>query len=274
MSELGYVEGRNLIVEARFADGVDQRLSALATELVQSKVDVIVTTGGPVNLAARAATKTIPIVMTVSSNPVGQGLAASLARPGGNITGMSTVNNEIGPKQVELLLETLRKDALIAVLENPNNPALRPTANNIQAAAQRRGKQVRVVPAGTPEQIERGFAAMSSSHADALIVLSDTFFLQQASQISTLALEHRLPSMFVNPEYALAGGLMSYGSDITGNFRRIATYVDKILKGAKPGDLPIEQPTQFELVINMKTAKGLGITIPQRVLLRADRVIE
>jgi len=274
MRELGYVEGKNLVVEARFADGVQQRLPALADELVRARVEVIVTGGGPATIAARAATKTIPIVITASPDPVREGLAASLARPGGNITGLSGITTDVGPKQVELLVETVRNLSRIAVLLNPSNPAHPADAASLRAAAQKAGKQVQVVRAGTPEEIERGLATLAGSRGDALIVLGDTFFVQQMRQLSTLTLKHRLPAIFQIPEFVLAGGLMSYGANVTGNYRHVATYVDKIIKGAKPGDLPIEQPMKLELVVNMKTAKALGIKIPQSVLLRADRVIE
>ena len=274
MRELGYVEGKNFVIEARFADGVNQGLSGLAAELVESKVDVIVTTGSPANIAAQRATRTIPIVVTVSSDPIGEKLAASLARPGGNVTGLSSVNVDVVQKHVELLTTTLPRLLRIAVLLSPDNAGHAPMLENIRGAAQRTDKQVQVVRAGTTEEIERGFAAMTSGRADALIILGDTFFLQQIRQIAGFALKRRLPSIATIPEYAEAGGLMSYGSNITAGFRRAATYVDKILKGAKPGDLPIEQPTTYELVVNSRTAKALGIAIPQELLLRADKVIE
>ena len=274
MRDLGYVEGKNFVIEARFADGVNQSLSGLAAELVESKVDVIVTTGSPANIAAQRATRTIPIVVTVSSDPIGEKLAASLARPGGNVTGLSSVNVDVVQKHVELLTTTLPRLLRIAVLLNPDNAGHAPMLENIRGAAQRTDKQVQVVRAGTTEEIERGFAAMTSGRADALIILGDTFFLQQIRQIAGFALKRRLPSIATIPEYAEAGGLMSYGSNITAGFRRAATYVDKILKGAKPGDLPIEQPTTYELVVNSRTAKALGIAIPQELLLRADKVIE
>ncbi len=274
MRELGYVEGKNFVIEARFADGVNQSLPGLAAELVESKVDVIVTTGSPANIAAQRATRTIPIVVTVSSDPIGEKLAASLARPGGNVTGLSSVNVDVVQKHVELLATTLPRLLRIAVLLNPDNAGHAPMLENIRGAAQRTDKQVQVVRAGTTEEIERGFAAMTSGRADALIILGDTFFLQQIRQIAGFALKRRLPSIATIPEYAEAGGLMSYGSNITAGFRRAATYVDKILKGAKPGDLPIEQPTTYELVVNSRTAKALGIAIPQELLLRADKVIE
>ncbi len=274
MRELGYVEGKNFVIEARFADGVNQSLPGLAAELVESKVDVIVTTGSPANIAAQRATRTIPIVVTVSSDPIGERLAASLARPGGNVTGLSSVNVDVVQKHVELLTRTLPRLLRIAVLLNPDNAGHAPMLENIRGAAQRTDKQVQVVRAGTTEEIERGFAAMTSGRADALIILGDTFFLQQIRQIAGFALKRRLPSIATIPEYAEAGGLMSYGSNITAGFRRAATYVDKILKGAKPGDLPIEQPTTYELVVNSRTAKALGIAIPQELLLRADKVIE
>jgi putative ABC transport system substrate-binding protein len=274
MRELGYVEGKNFVVEARFADGANQRLPGLAAELVESKVDLIVATGAQVNMAAQQATRTIPIVTTVASDPVAQKLAASLARPGGNFTGLSAVSVDLVVKHVELLTTTLPRLSRIAVLLNPDNTGHPPMLKNVQAAAARTNKQVRAVPAGTAAEIERGFAAMAGIHADACIVLGDTFFLQEIRRIADLALKRRLPSIGAVPEYPEAGGLMSYGASVTAGFRRAASYVDKILKGAKPGDLPIEQPTTFELVVNSRTAKALGIAIPQELLLRADKVIE
>jgi len=274
MRDLGYVEGKHFVIEARYADGKTERLPDLAAELVRSKVDVIVATGTPLYQALHKATKTIPIVITTSPDPVRDGFAASLARPGGNFTGLSSNNAEAIPKHVELLMTAVPRLSRIAVLRNPDNVGSFPQLKSIQAAAQKTGLQVLPVDARTPDGIERGFSTMAKERAEAVIIPGDTFFLQQVRQIAELALKHRLPSTYVTREYAEAGGFMSYGQNITENFRRAATYVDKILKGAKPGELPIEQPTIFELVINRKTARAIGLTIPQELLLRADRVIE
>jgi len=274
MRDLGYVEGKHFVIEARYADGKTERLPDLAAELVRSKVDVIVATGTPLYQALQKATKTIPIVITTSPDPVRDGFAASLARPGGNFTGLSSNNAEAIPKHVELLMTAVPRLSRIAVLRNPDNVGSFPQLKSIQAAAQKTGLQVLPVDARTPDGIERGFSTMAKERAEAVIIPGDTFFLQQVRQIAELALKHRLPSTYVTREYAEAGGFMSYGQNITENFRRAATYVDKILKGAKPGELPIEQPTIFELVINRKTARAIGLTIPQELLLRADRVIE
>ncbi len=274
MRELGYVEGKNLVIEARFADGKTGPLPDLAAELVRLKVDIIVATGTPVYQVLQKATKTIPIVITVSADPVGEGFAASLARPGGNITGLSSANLDLTAKHLELLMTAVPRLSRVAVLINPAHRGHPARLKIIQAAAVRTGTQVLPVDAPTPDGIERGFASMSRERAQAVIILGDSFFDQQERQITALALKHRLPSIFVVRDFAEAGGLMSYGQNQADNFRRAATYVDKILKGAKPGDLPIEQPTKFELVVNMKTAKALGIKIPRSILVRADKVIE
>jgi len=274
MRELGYVEGKHFVIEARYADGKAGPLPDFAAELVRLNVDIIVANGTPVYHALRQATKTIPIVITVSADPVSEGFAASLARPGGNFTGLSSANVELTPKHLELLMTAVPRLSRVAVLMNPAHSGHPARLKIIQAAAQKTGMQVLPVDAPTPDGIERAFGTMARERAGALIILGDSFFVQQIRQIAELALKHRLPSIYVNRDFADAGGLMSYGQNQTDNFRRAATYVDKILKGAKPGDLPIEQPTAFELVINRKTAKAFGLTIPQELVLRADRVIE
>lgn len=274
MRDLGYVEGKNLVIEARFADGISERLPGLATELVQLKVDVVVATGVPVYHALQKVTRTIPVVITVAADPVGEGFAASLARPGGNFTGLASGNVELFPKQIELLKIAMPKLSRIAVLWNPGNDAHPVRLKQLQAIAQKAGIQALGVGGRTPDDIERGFATMTRERAEAVIALNDTFFIQQLRQIAELSTRHKLPSLFGAIEYAEAGGLIGYGQNVTDNFRRAATYVDKILKGAKPGDLPIEQPTQLSLVINRRTAKAIGLTIPQELVLRADRVIE
>ena len=274
MRELGYVEGKNLVIEWRFADGIYERLAGLAAELVQMKVEVIATHSTAATKAAQRATSTIPIVTAAVSDPIGGGFAASLARPGGNITGFSVIAVDVSPKRLELLKTMMPAVSRIAVLVNPGNQAKPVVLKSVQAAAQQAGIQILAVDARTPEEIERGFAMMTSKRAEAVIIMNDAFFIQQRRQISELAARHRMPLMSPYREYVAAGGLMSYGQDLTDFYRRAATYVDKILRGAKPGELPIEQPTKIHLAINRNTAKALGINIPQELLLRADEVIE
>jgi putative ABC transport system substrate-binding protein len=274
MRELGYVEGKNFVVEWRFADGKFERLPGLAAELVRMKVDVIVAAGTVATEVAQRATTTIPIVIAASVDPVGSGFVKSLARPGGNITGLSLATSDFSPKHLELLMTAVPKLSRVAVLVSPDNSAHPGVLKSVQAASQKLGVQVLPVNARTPEDIERGFAMMKRERAEAVIVAADAFFFLQRRQIAELALRHRLASMASNREYAAAGGLMSYGQNIADFYRRAATFVDKILKGAKPGELPIEQPAIFELIINRKTAEALGLAIPQELLLRADRVIE
>jgi putative ABC transport system substrate-binding protein len=271
MRELGYIEGKNFVIEARFADGERAALPGLAAELIRGKVDVIVATGTPVISALRKATRTIPIVSTVSSGTAGD---ASLGRPEGNITGLSNFAPELSQKQVEFLTACVPKLSRLAVLVNPSNAEHSERLKLVESAAQNVGMRILAVHGGTPDEITRSFGAMARDRAEAVLILGDTFFLQQVRQIADLALKYRLPSVFLNLEHVAGGGLMSYGPNFTDNFRRAASYVDKILKGAKPADLPIEQPTKFELVINLKTAKALGLTIPPSLLLRADHVIE
>lgn len=274
MRELGYVEGKNLIIEWRFADGNFERLPGLADELARLKVEVLVTHGTPPTAALQKATKTIPIVFAAVVDPVGSGFAASLAHPGGNITGTSIMSIDFSPKYLELLKLMQPKLSVVAVLMNPGSSVQPAVLKGIQAAAQQLRVRVLPVNARTAEEIEHGFAKMRQEHADATIVLTDTFFIGRRSQIAELALRHRLPSMFTFREGTLTGGLMSYGPSLSDSYRVSATYVDKILKGARPADLPIEQPTTLELVLNAKTAKELGLTIPQELRLRANEVIE
>ena len=273
MHQLGYVEGKNLVIEWRYADGKVERLPNLAAELVQLKVDAIVTAGAPATRAAQKATATIPIVMGSVGDPVGAGLVRSLAQPGGNITGISNLNQEIGPKRLEMLLSMVPKLARVAVLVNPDNTPVE-LLKQVQAAARKSNVKILPVNARTPQGIENAFSMMAQEKAGAVIVAQDPFFVQQVRQIAQLAAKHRLPSVAGIQEYVDAGGLMSYGQNRADNYRRAATYVDKILKGAKPADLPVEQPTTFELFINRKTAKALGLKIPQSLLISADKVIE
>jgi ABC-type uncharacterized transport system substrate-binding protein len=274
MRELGYVEGKNFVVKARFADGRSDRLSTLATELARSKVDVILSTSTPATHAAQRATSTIPIVAPVLADPVAEGFAASLARPGGNVTGLSLVNVEIVQKHFELLMKVLPRLRRVAALSNSANAGHPQQLKNVQVAAQQAGREVLPVAVGTQEEIKGAFATMAREHAQAVIIFGDTIFVQQARQIAELARKQQIASIFTAPDYAEAGGLMSYGPDVRDHFHRAATFVDKIFKGAKAGELPFEQPTRFYLTINRKTAKAIGIAIPQELLLRADKVIE
>jgi len=274
MRELGYVEGKNLMIDWRYAEGKYERLTELVAELVRLKVDVIVAAGSPVISAAQKAGASVPIVAVNAQDPVGSGFIKSLARPGGNITGLSSLASDIGPKHLEMLLGMVPKLTRVAVLVNFDNPSHSVTLKNIQAAAEKANAKAFPVDARTAPEIEKAFSTMAREKAGAVIVARDALFLQQARQIAELAAKNRLPTISGIREYMEAGGLIIYGPNSTDSFRRAATYVDKILKGAKPGDLPVEQPTKFELVVNMKTAKALGITIPQSILISADKVIE
>ena len=273
MRELGYIEGKNLVIEWRFADGMYERLPDLAAELVELNVDLIVADASPAIRAAQKATTTIPIVMGSTGDPVGSGFVKSLARPGGNITGLALMSSDVSAKLLDLLRTLVPQLSRVAVLVSPNSSTYRAILNNVQATAKTVGIEVLSEEAQTPLEIESGFARMVQSRAEALIVGVTPFFIQQQHQIVELAARHRLPSIAGNRSYAEAGGLMSYGQNIADNFRHAATYVDKILKGAKAGELPVEQPTTLEFVVNLRTAKALGLTVPQSLLLRADEVI-
>ena len=270
---LGYLEGQNIVVEYRWAQGRQERLSGLAAELVRLNVDVIVAPNTQAALAARAATRTIPIVFAGVADPVGTGLVASLARPGGNTTGLSFLSPELSAKQLELLKEAVPKTSRVAVLWNPGNPGLALTLREAEVAARALGVQVQLLEARGPDEIDSAFLAMTRERADGLLILGDAVFLLHRTRIVGLAAKSRLPAMYNFKEFVDAGGLMAYAANLADLFRRAAVYVDKILKGAKPGDLPVEQPTRFELVVNLKTARALGLTIPQSVLIRADEVI-
>ena len=274
MRELGYIEGKNLEIQWRYAESKSERLPGLVAELVQLKVDVIVTVGERTHSEAQKATTTIPIVMVNVADPVGSGLVKSLARPGGNITGLTNLSIEIAPKHFEMLRNMVPKLSRVAILVNPTNSFHSTVLKNIQAAAQKVGVKVLPVQARTPQEIENAFSTMTRENAGAVIVAADALFIQQVRQIAELTAKNRLPAISVNREFAEAGGLMTYGPNPTDQFRRAATYVDKIFKGAKPADLPVEQPTIFELFINGKTAKALGLKIPQSLLISADKVIE
>ena len=274
MREIGYVEGKDFIIEGRFAEGKFERLPSLAEELVRLKVDVIVAWATPAVTAAKQATSTLPIVMVSVGEPVQSGFVASLARPGGNITGMSAVTSDLSGKLVELLIEVVPRINHVAALRNPANLSSAHQLKETETAARSLGLQLQVHEVRTPEDFESAFASMTKARAMGVVVLPDPMFISQRARIADLATKSRLPTVFGRRENAEAGGLISYGSSLSDQFRRSATYVDKILKGAKPGDLPVEQPTKFELVINMKTAKALGIKIPNSILVRADKVID
>ena len=275
LRELGYVEGQNIRIESVSSDGNYERLPDLAAELVRLKVDVIVVPAPQNALAAKKATRTIPIVMASAGDPVAEGLVASLARPGGNITGLSGIAGpEIGGKRLGLLKEAVPKVSRMAFLSNPANASSAASLGETKKAARSLKVQLQSLEAREPGELERAFAAMSRERVGALLVLNDGMFLIHRTQIALLAAKQGLPTMFGGREYVDAGGLMSYAASGRDNFRRAAIYVDKILKGAKPGDLPIEQPIKFVLVINLKAAKAHGLTIPQSVLGRADEVIQ
>lgn len=274
MRELGYVEGKNLVIEWRSADGELERLPGLATELVHLKVDVIVAVASPAIGAAQKATTTIPIVMAITGDPVGSGFVKSLARPGGNITGLSNMGGDTGPKLFDLLLSVMPRLSRVGVLVTPTSTTYRVISESVQAAAQKARVKTLVAEASSSQEIDDAFSMMARERVDAVIVGNSSFFSQQRRQIAELALKYGIPSMFSIRANVEAGGLISYGQNIADDFRRSATYVDKILKGAKPADLPVEQPMSFELVVNLKTAKALGLTIPQEILLRADEVIQ
>ena len=274
LRELGYVEGRNIALEPRWAEGKYDRYPALAADLVRSKVDVIVAWSGQATKAAQEATRTIPIVMSLVNDPVGSGLVASLARPGGNVTGTTVMAPDVVGKRLELLKEVVPKVSRVAVLQHPDNPASAPMLREVEARARALGVRLQILGVRNPAEIDSAFAAMTRERAGALLTLSDAIFDNQQRQILELAAKRRLPAIFGNRQYAEAGGLMAYGPDFLALERRAATYIDKILKGAKPAELPVEQPTKFELVINLKTAKALGLTIPPSVLGRADQIIQ
>ena len=275
LRELGYVEGRNVVFERRFAEGRQERLPALAAELVQLKVDVVVTGSNPVIAAVKQATATIPVVMAVSRDPVGAKFIASLARPGGNITGLANdTAPEIIGKNLAFLKEAVPRISRVTYLWNPVPPGAETSKNALESAARNLGVAFQPVEVRGHAELEGAFAAMVRERANGIVVAQDPVTFGSRSQVAVLAARNRLPAVYGVREFAEAGGLMSYGPNIADQFRRAAMYVDKILKGAKPGDLPIEQPTKFELVINLKTAKALGLTLPPSLLQRADQVIE
>ena len=275
LRRLGYVEGRNIAVEYRSAQGDLDKLPAFAAELVRLKVDIIVAVVTRASLAAKQATATIPIVIVAVSDPVASGLVSNLARPGGNITGTCGVGADVVAKQLELVRTLLPNAVRVTALWNPSNRTFQQQLlNEAMSAARKLRLQLQSVEARAPDDLDRAFVAISKGRPDALLILADPMFGSNAKRIADLALEHHLPAVSMIRTFAEAGVVATYGQSFADSFRRAATYVDKILKGAKPGDLPVEQPTKIELIINLKTAKALGLTVPQSLLLRADEVIQ
>jgi putative tryptophan/tyrosine transport system substrate-binding protein len=274
LRERGYIEGKNIAIEYRYAEGKINRLPLLAAELVKLKVDVIVTTAEMGARAARQATKTTPIVLTTGADLVKSGLAQSLAKPGGNITGLSVLEEDLSGKRLDILKEAFPKMKRVAYLWNPSAVVVNPSLDQAKAIAQAVALQLRSYEVYTLAEIEKAFADMSKARPDALFVILSPLMTLNSKRIVELALEQRLPGMYPTNQFVEEGGLMTYGPRIDDMYRRAATYVDKVLKGAKAGDLPVEQPTKFEFVINLKTAKQIGVTIPPNVLARADKVIK
>jgi ABC-type uncharacterized transport system substrate-binding protein len=274
LSETGYVEGQNLAIEYRWAEGRYDRLPALATDLVGRRVDVIVATGGDHSaLAAKSATSTIPIVFT-GGDPVAIGLVASLSRPGANLTGFSIITAELHPKLLELISELVPQAGVIALLVNPNNPNAERVQRDVQEAARAKRVQLRILKAGIESEMDAAFATLVDLKAGALLVGADAFFNSRREQLVALASRHAVPTIYEWREFPVAGGLISYGTSLAAVYRQIGIYVGRILKGAKPADLPVQRPTRFELVVNLSTAKELGLTVPPSILARADEVIE
>ena len=273
LRELGYVEGRNIVIDWRFAEGKLDRLAALAAELVSLKVDVILTGGAVPTRSAKEASASIPIVMTQEPDPVGSGVVASLARPGGNVTGLSTLAPELSGKRLELLKEIVPKIARVAVFGTSTQPGNAESLREVELAAGAFGVKLQYLDLLDPKDIETSFRAATKGRADAVLALASAVLISQHAQVVELAVKNRLPAMYPQTEYTEAGGLMNYGPNTPDLWRRAATYVDKILKGTKPADLPVEQPKKFEFIVNLKAAKQIGLTIPPNVLVRADRVI-
>jgi putative tryptophan/tyrosine transport system substrate-binding protein len=274
LRDLGYVEGKNIVIEWRWAEGKYERFPSLIAELIASKVDLIVTAGTPASLAVKKATMSIPLVMIAVGDPVATGLVASLARPGGNITGLTSISAEMEGKRLELLREVVPKISHIAVLWNAGSPVQVIQERETRVAAEVLGMKMLSLGVRTQEEIENAFATIVRERPGALLVLADRLFLHHRARIMDFALQHRLPGVHAYVELVEAGGLMSYGPSYPGMHRRAAYFVDRILKGAKPADLPVEAPAKFELVVNLETAKQFGVTIPPHVLARADRVIK
>ena len=274
LRELGYVEGKNVVIEQRWAEGKIDRLPALAAELVRLKVDAIVSFGPTVTRAAKQANIRIPIVMGFDDDPIGSGFVASLARPGGNITGLSSLSPGLSAKQLELLKEIIPRLSRLAVVGSLIHPGTAQSLQEMEVAARASKVQLRYVDVVDPKNIEAAFGTAHKEHADAVLVLTSVVTQSHQQEIVDLAMKNRLPAIYFTAEWAEAGGFLTFGASFTDLFHRAASYVEKILNGANPADLPVEQPTKFELVINLRTARALGLTIPQSVLLRADRVIQ
>jgi putative ABC transport system substrate-binding protein len=274
LSEAGYVEGQNVAIEYRWAEGNYDRLPALAADLAGRKVDLIMASSPPAALAAKSATSTIPIVFRSGADPVGDGLVASLARPGGNLTGVSFVADELTAKRLELLSELVPRARVIALLMNPNNATAGRVIRDMQEAAHTNGLQLHVLKAGSESELDGAFASLVQLHVDALVVGADPFLSSRREQIVALAAHHAVPAIYAWREFADSGGLISYGASLTSAFRLVGTYAAKVLKGARPADLPVQQPTTFELVINRKSARVLGLEVPPALVARADEVIE
>jgi putative ABC transport system substrate-binding protein len=274
LRETGYVEGQNVAIEYRWAEAHYDRLPGLAADLVRSNVDVIVTIAAAPALAAKNATSTTPIVFAGVGDPVGFGLVASLPRPNGNLTGFSNINVELTPKRFELLSELVPHAKIVALLANPNNVNTDSIIGDMQEAARAKGLQLAILKAGTEGEIDEAFATLVELRAGALLVAGDPFFFGRREQLLALASRYAVPANYMWREFAMAGGLISYGTSVADTFRQAGIYTGKILNGAKPADLPVQQPTTFELVVNLKTAKALGLTVPPSTLARADEVVE
>lgn len=275
LSETGFVEGRNVGIEYRWAEGHYDRLPALAADLVSRKVDLIAATGGNApGLAARSATSTIPIVFATGGDPIQLGLVASLARPGGNVTGFSFLNLELNPKRLEILFELVPQAKMAALLVNPNNASVERLIRDFQEAVSAKGAQLQILKATTESGVDAAFATLVQQQADVLVITGDPFFLSRREQLVALATRHAVPTIYQLREFADSGGLISYGPSYAPVYRQVGGYAGRILKGEKPADLPAQQSTTFELVINLKTAKALGLAVPQLLLAQADEVIE
>jgi len=274
LNETGYVEGQNVAMEYRWAEGQYERLRVLATDLVDRRVTLMAATSTPAALAAKAATSAVPIVFTSAADPVEIGLVDSLSRPSGNATGVNIYLSHLGAKRLELLRELVPNAAVIGMLVNPNFPDAESQAKDVEEAARTLGQQVHVVNANSEGNFNQAFATFIEMKADALLVSLDSFFLSRREQLVALAARHKIPAIYFSRDFVLVGGLMSYGSDIADSYRQAGIYAGRILKGAKPGDLPVVQPTKFDLVINLKTAKALGLTVPTIMQMTADEVIE